>query len=962
MFENKEEEEYFNFPNLNSSLTQNQSYYDNSLNIRDSLSLLDKTNEIINTRRSIIDKSKDQFLNEEEEKVNNFKNNNKNKKGYYHNSISSDINNYDKAHKRMGKKMENNTFGHKTHFNYDELAKQADKKNDKNKGNTNNENNIIINYNKNYSFGNRDTNETKSAHFNLDTNNASQKEEMEEREEREEKQIQIINNENINNKDNKLVKKSIYNFNYSNNILNKNEAKNSANIQPTLEHSNNINIFKDNKLNITNLKESQNFKSIDIMNDNKDNNSDISSNFCDSKTSLNSIDSFKIKKANEEEKEMRVQIKLEEEKLKELEKEKEQLLKEEKERQQEIINELNRNEMKKIQLKKIYKETQKKKQMNKKILKNIKKEQEKKKEEIKQLLKKSKRDEEHLKSMADVKTNKNNDKNIYKNNNFKNINNEYNQEDDIHYDGLLHDLENENNMGMNKNRINKINKYNFASSVRLKKNNIQNKNLLSFDVKKTNKDNFAIKNYFNLNNYLNNENDMNYNNIQYNNISYNNNLISNEYKNKDNSEYNFNYNYKYNSRINKDENMKNYNSYQNINYKNINDLYNKIDNKSKDITNLKYNFSSYFRLDDKYKYDIPALNTNIYYNNNPNNEKNYIKNDLNDNNLSNRKNRSISLTPNGFYRIKNNDNNEYINIRTCSIENNNTVKTDKKEEIIKTLSQNNSNNTTQSRFYKRIIPNENQKLNNNNFDYGPNTYKNRNIKNRYNGNNRISHSFTNLTYNSLYKNNSNNDYSNSYSINNKSHIKNRTYNGILYNNIYNNIFDNVNDFNYNYNYKKSINANMNDIISHFLKRGNSYTNLHSLLKKNNNIIANDERMNLNEIIPNNYNYNYSYNNAKPKSFSDIRNYRFSSPPNDFNNYVNSFNMNYKGMGNQNGNLYNTCLRRRMLNDNELEDIFSYQREKNYFSRNNSHNNFIYNMKRLCQNCQNIYHLNKFKQL
>jgi translation initiation factor IF-2 len=371
-------------------------------------------------------------------------------------------------------------------------------------------------------------------------------------------------------------------------------------------------------------------------------------------------------------------------------------------------------------------------------------------------------------------------------------------------------------------------------------------------------------------------------------------------------------------------------------------------------------------LDNKNKniYDFPTLNSNSYYNNNLNKKINYTKNGLNENNISYEKSRSISLTPNGFYRINNNDNYEYINIRTDSIENNsndNSFKIDKKEEIIKTISQNN-NNMTQSKFYKRLIPNANQNLNSNNFDYALNEFKNRNNKNRYNEkieNNRISHSFTNLSYNSLYKNNELNDFSNSYNISKNSHITNNTYNDLLYNNNYN--IDNVNDLNYG----NSINSNINKTIntfrtSNFLKRGNSYTNLHSLLNINNSkeIIRNDEGINLNEIIPNNYKYNN--NNITQKPFSNIRNYRIiSSPQNDFNNYMNSINMNQKRMGNQIENLCNTGLRRRMLNDSDLEDIFSYQREKN-ISRNNSHNIFRINMKKLCQNCQNMFNLNKFK--
>ena len=413
--------------------------------------------------------------------------------------------------------------------------------------------------------------------------------------------------------------------------------------------------------------------------------------------------------------------------------------------------------------------------------------------------------------------------------------------------------------------------------------------------------------------------------------------------------------------------MKNYNSYQNINYMNINNLYNKKDNKTKDITNLKYNFNSYFRLDNKNKniYDFPTLNSNSYYNNNLNKKINYTKNGLNENNISYEKSRSISLTPNGFYRVNNNDNYEYINIRTDSIENNNndnSFKIDKKEEIIKTISQNN-NNMTQSKFYKRLIPNANQNLNSNNFDYALNEFKNRNNKNRYNEkieNNRISHSFTNLSYNSLYKNNELNDFSNSYNISKNSHITNNTYNDLLYNNNYN--IDSVNDLNYGNRINSNINKTINTFrTSNFLKRGNSYTNLHSLLNINNSkeIIRNDEGINLNEIIPNTYKYNN--NNITQKPFSNIRNYRIiSSPQNDFNNYMNSINMNQKRMGNQIENLCNTGLRRRMLNDSDLEDIFSYQREKN-ISRNNSHNIFRINMKKLCQNCQNMFNLNKFNK-
>ena len=189
---------------------------------------------------------------------------------YYLNSMSSNANdNNDIINHENNDINIKDLMNRKTHFNYEiDLEKQDSNNqkenfnyndNDNNKENIDNniednntmlkennyinnniENNdsnkdssIIINYNKNYSFGNKDINdniigninEDQSAHFNIDMVNINQKEE---KKEEEIPKLQIINNNcesnnNVNmnmNADNKLIdSREDYFFNYRSDVL-----------------------------------------------------------------------------------------------------------------------------------------------------------------------------------------------------------------------------------------------------------------------------------------------------------------------------------------------------------------------------------------------------------------------------------------------------------------------------------------------------------------------------------------------------------------------------------------------------------------------------------------------------------------------------------------------------------------------------------------------------------------------
>ena len=604
--------------------------------------------------------------------------------------------------------------------NEEEIIERSDKNDDKN---------IIINYNKNYSFGNKEVydniTDTESAHFNMDTDNIniSQKieEEMKGENDNNTQLNKLFNNKgnDLNdNKDNETVNQSNdsdeeFFFNYRSDVLfnkinkldtkmlQKNNGTNkkfipSSAINDT-QVDNNLNLLikinkgKESLYNSNNIKETQN----NNLNDNN-------SNFLESKSSSISIDTLRINKVNEEEKKILTQIKVEEEKLKKLENEKIKLINKENERKKMIIDEMNKKKLKRIEMKTAYEQAQKQKMINKDKLNNIILEQEKRKEEIKELQRQGKKDEEQLLSLTNLNMNNNNKEIDTK----KNINNYYGIDD-----------KNENNCNDYSKRI-KI------------KNEIISKNSLEMVKSKFNNDNIPISNNFmdkirennkNKNIFNRNESDFNFKKLE----KYNYNL-----SNQNSNNINVNINYLFN------ENKINKNINNEINTSNSNK-----DNKSDDS---KYNTNSFFKFNKKERnLNNNKYDNNIYYNSNKFNERRFTEKN---NERNSTKNNPKYLTPNSFYRTKLEEKNDNNKITINSSDNNNfnngkEFKNIRKEVMVKTLSKNKSCYMTQTRFYRtKLDPDQfssnyakekvktfinNEK--NYNSDYNLNEYKNKNI-------------------------------------------------------------------------------------------------------------------------------------------------------------------------------------------------------------------------------------------
>jgi len=824
---------------------------------------------------------------------------------------------------------------------------------------SNKDTNIIINYNKNYSFGNKDindninenTNDNQSGHFNIDMVNINQKEEKEENKEEEIPKIQIINNnyennnENMNmnmkmNDDNKLIgNRENYFFNYRSDVLfnrinmldTKFEQKNydinisfnppSTKMENPPEENKNTKIYKidmqndylynikDNKINedkITNTNNNNNTYGEINMNTN------TNTNFFDSKTSFNSIDTFKINKVNGEEKEIQNQLKLEEEKLKELEEQKSKLIEEEKERKQKIKEEITKNEIKKMEMHRIYKEVQKQKMIGEEKLNKIKIEQEKKREEIQELLRQSKKDEEKLKSIADLNRNSYNiaKSNLsiydYHDNGVKNYYMDYLKEIQMRNEAI-----NKNSLEIAKNKISQINisdSNNSTNIMKVKSKNFFNKTKEICNFKKIKKENYSCTDLNNINlfnNHLNNEDKMNNYTNAYNDIN-------TSFKN----EFNLN-------NINED-----------------------------DLNSSKFNLNSYFKINIKNKnannkkYDLKS-----FYNNNSYKESKYLSKDIKEYNISGKKS-VISLTPNGLYRLKNEEENNY-NFGNNSFYINKKynhgteIETNREDVIIKSLSKNKIRNSmTQTRFYRtRLDPDQltsnyakekvKALLNNErnySYDYNINTYKNKNNKNLYNN---TSHSISNLDY-LAKKRNIYNDYLNSF--NNNTYLKNNIYNEIVNNNnLYNNnnfynnnqiniASENINNIN-NYNNQRKVTKKLNTYRTTCnLKKGNSYCKMQQSQQINNKKNKNNE--NTTKMMTN-FNFNHG------KCFSDLRNYRISSPLTEKINYnnisINSIKVNHNNKKRNKQKLCDKCIRRRIFKESSSH----YEKDKNYMKRSDS---------------------------
>ena len=133
----------------------------------------------------------------------------------------------------------------------------------------------------------------------------------------------------------------------------------------------------------------------------------------------NTLESITLKKMDEEEEKITMEIQQETKKLSELEKEKKKLILEEQERRQKILEEIERQEKrekeeKKRLMKKKYKESLRKKKEDEERLKLIKIEQEKQLKEINELKYKKQLDEQKIQLLAEGKLNKQ-ERKIYRN-------------------------------------------------------------------------------------------------------------------------------------------------------------------------------------------------------------------------------------------------------------------------------------------------------------------------------------------------------------------------------------------------------------------------------------------------------------------------------------------------------------------------------------------------------------------
>ena len=241
-----------------------------------------------------------------------------------------------------------------------------------------------------------------------------------------------INIDNINKNSytniNNINKNSYTNINYKQeNIFQEKKLENienlniddEKNINSNAEYFNSKKFINDDniKMNDSNNNINNNGEETDLQNNNNKFPSKISSI---NSYSSSVLDSLSIKRADEEEKNMRIQIEDEERKLRELEKEKERLIEEEKERRKVILNAIAKQKQNKKKAKSLI---QKNKIEDEKKLRNIYFQQEKNKTEIQQLLSNRQRDEEKLILMEKKENQYNN--NFYDSSLNENGNNNY---------------------------------------------------------------------------------------------------------------------------------------------------------------------------------------------------------------------------------------------------------------------------------------------------------------------------------------------------------------------------------------------------------------------------------------------------------------------------------------------------------------------------------------------------------
>ena len=634
-------------------------------------------------------------------------------------------------------------------FNQDKNIEIGEKKMDKIKNIQNENINNPNNIIQTFTLGKQDINENLNKTGSFNIDTIIKKEEN---------KIDISNNLN------KLPNNKEFYFNYKNNdSFNKINEKEIPPVQNIYKEDSKISNISDSKTDISstnynNINMNMNNKNDYILKSNNEKglkyNNYITSNDIRKKTNdyiyNNKFNTLDVanKFENERENHIKMRIENEEKNLQKLEEEKNQLIKEENERRQIIYNESKNNNN-------IYNNYEDKQKLNNIIT------QQDIKNDFNEVLNQYKKIESQLNSLK-------NDKNIdiYQkyNNNYSTINSNNNYKDYIKDIQNRNEIINNNNLDNINNYFNKVNNF---EKINITERSTPKKKSLSLGNKQ-----------IEINDYMHNYNSTYKNNI----------------------------------------NMGNNNLYNKNNYLENDDSYAK---KKLCESEKRYNVRSYFQIKDKE--NNLDINNNAYFNNyiNKNNNFEKISSYFNDTNKENKdyniisnnsKKFHVSLTPNGYYRSRKDDDDTFFtntykrrnpidNIDNLIYNNNdynNNSKNNFKDEIVKTLSTNNYNNyntMTQTRFYRnRVFPEpnyENNKLKdlNLNLEYNNNNYENNNMANNFKKQNSVRDmSHLNFDLDKNYLNNSNNyNTYNSNSINNN--ILNNTYNSLSIN-TRNNLYQN----------------------------------------------------------------------------------------------------------------------------------------------------------------------------
>ena len=368
-------------------------------------------------------------------------------------------------------------------------------------------------------------------------------------------------------------------------------------------------------------------------------------------------------------------------------------------------------------------------------------------------------------------------------------------------------------------------------------------------------------------------------------------------------------------------------------------------------------------------YTVQIEETQVYNNNNINNQnntnlKNQNNNMINQNNMSN-KELNQNNNDNVRFNTQNKSQNESINNRNNSKKNlNNSF-----ENEINNQRNNMNNNLTNNKYNNNQIQNnmnnnnQMQNIMNNNNQINNNMHNNNQINNNmYNNNEKQNNIYNNnQIQNNMYNNNQiqNNMYNNNQMINNINNNNNQIKNNInnnnnqIQNNIYNNnqmqnIMNNNNQINNNMNNNSQINNNKynNNQI-----QNNMYNTNQMINNMNNNQQIQNNMNNNNQINNNMYNNNQMMNNM----------YNNNQMINNINNNNNQMMNNMNNNNQIQNNIYNNNQMQNNINQNQNQYFYNQpitQRTDYQFNNQNNQYRMLSNSVRFNQpNFNNLQNRN-----